>query len=112
MPRGRAGGARRRRHAAGPLTARQGAAARAAAVAVLALAALRLAVQVPRLVTGGPAVFGAVDLGFRHAEVARWLAGERVYGALDTAVYPPATYALLWPFLGWLISRRRVWSGP
>lgn len=71
-------------------------------VALLALVALgRLAIQVPRLVAGPPEVFGAVDLGYRFAEVRRWFAGAPVYGALDTAVYPPATYALLWPWLGW-----------
>lgn len=79
---------------------------------VLAFAALRLTVQVSRLVAGGPEVFGAVDLAFRHAEVVRWFAGERVYGALDTAVYPPATYALLWPLLGWLDfpAARLLWA--
>ena len=71
-------------------------------VALLALIALgRLAIQVPRLVSGPPEVFGAVDLSYRFAEVRRWFAGEPVYGALDTAVYPPATYALLWPLIGW-----------
>jgi hypothetical protein len=80
--------------------------------ALLALASLRLAIQVPRLVAGGPEVFGAVDLRFRHAEVARWFAGEPVYGALDTAVYPPATYPLLWPLLGWLDlpGARLLWA--
>jgi hypothetical protein len=74
---------------------------RTALLALLLVAAGRLAIQVPRLVAGPPADFGAVDLGYRFREIQRWFAGEPVYGALDTAVYPPATYALLWPFLGW-----------
>jgi hypothetical protein len=39
----------------------------------------------------------AGDLQLRHREVHLWFAGEPVY-----AVYPPASYAMLWPFLGWL----------
>ena len=29
------------------------------------------------------------------------MAGERVYGVIGTAMYPPATYAMLWPFVGY-----------
>lgn len=84
----------------------------AAALLLTIVGAARLAIQVPRLVAGGPEVFGAVDLGFRHREVRAWFAGEPVYGALDTAVYPPATYPLLWPFLGWLPfpAARALWA--
>jgi len=45
---------------------------------------------------------GAIDLKLRHVAVHRWFAGERVYGAMRTETYPPASYVLLWPFLGWL----------
>jgi len=82
-------------------------------VALLTLIALgRLAIQVPRLVAGPPEVFGAVDLAYRFAEVRCWFAGLPVYGALDTAVYPPATYALLWPWLGWADwpAARLLWA--
>ena len=84
----------------------------AAALLLTVVGATRLAIQVPRLVAGGSEVFGAVDLGFRHREVRAWFAGEPVYGALDTAVYPPATYPLLWPFLGWLSfpAARALWA--
>ena len=34
-------------------------------------------------------------------EVQAWFAGQPVYAAIGCAVYPPATYVLLWPFLGW-----------
>jgi hypothetical protein len=45
---------------------------------------------------------GAVDLHLRVQETHAWFDGARVYGRLLAAVYPPATYAILWPFTGWL----------
>ena len=39
-----------------------------------------------------------VDLRFFHRLVGEWFAGETLSGS----VYPPATYAMLWPLLGWL----------
>ena len=45
---------------------------------------------------------GAVDLNMRLEEVQTWFRGEPVYGAIQTAVYPPASYAVLWPLVGWL----------
>ena len=45
----------------------------------------------------------------RHAEVHAWFAGRPVYAEMQNAVYPPATYALLWPFLGWLPLREARW---
>lgn len=105
-------GARPDRAAAPGATTWRGAALVLAVGLLGALAAGRLAIQVSRLVAGGPEVFGAVDLGFRFREVQRWFAGEPVYGALDTAVYPPATHVLLWPFLGWtdFASARLLWA--
>jgi Glycosyltransferase family 87 len=47
-------------------------------------------------------VMGAVDLHLRYDEVHAWFARQPVYTVFNTAVYPPATYALLWPFVGWL----------
>lgn len=41
---------------------------------------------------------GAIDLKFRHLEIHQWFKSEQ----LDRAVYPPASYAILWPLLGWL----------
>jgi len=40
---------------------------------------------------------GAVDLNLRYKELHRWFAGEPV-----PPVYPPASYIILWPLLGWL----------
>ena len=45
---------------------------------------------------------GAFDLHLRFQEVAAWFSGSPVYPALPSAIYPPATYLLLRPFLGWL----------
>ncbi|HUK13017.1 MAG TPA: hypothetical protein VLW17_06915 [Thermoanaerobaculaceae bacterium] len=44
----------------------------------------------------------AGDLLRRWDEVRRWFAGQTVYGVLPDAIYPPASYLLLWPLVGWL----------
>ena len=43
---------------------------------------------------------GAIDLRQRYFNVQRWFGGKPVTGG--EAVYPPASYLMLWPFLGWL----------
>lgn len=55
---------------------------------------------------------GAVDLHLRFDETNAWFARQTVYCACNTAVYPPGTYALLWPFTGWLdwTSARFLWG--
>ena len=55
---------------------------------------------------------GAVDLSLRHLEVNAWFAGEPIYRTLGNAVYPPASYLLLWPFVGWLSfpAARILWA--
>ncbi len=42
----------------------------------------------------------AVDLIARHRQIADLFAGNPVY-AVRNAVYPPAAYITLWPFVGW-----------
>jgi len=44
---------------------------------------------------------GAIDLKLRYRDVQRWFQGEPVY-THPRAVYPPASYVVLWPLLGWL----------
>ncbi|HEY7535365.1 MAG TPA: glycosyltransferase 87 family protein [Thermodesulfobacteriota bacterium] len=44
----------------------------------------------------------AVDLKFRYKEVHSWFAGITVYNETNMAVYPPASYVMLWPLLGWI----------
>lgn len=52
---------------------------------------------------------GAIDLKNRHAEVSCWIDGINPYRAKGTAMYPPASYPLLWPFLGWLNFNAARW---
>ncbi|MGE0126735.1 MAG: glycosyltransferase family 87 protein [Blastocatellales bacterium] len=70
---------------------------------------LRLLRVFPDLVWG----FGrgsAIDLKARYLEVQTWFAGLPVYGgAVHSADYPPASYATLWPFLGWLPLAQARW---
>jgi hypothetical protein len=57
---------------------------------------------------------GATDLGHRLRETHSWFARRPVYGRIPGAVYPPATYLLLWPFVGWLGlgTARWLWALP
>ena len=54
----------------------------------------------------------AIDLKQRMTELRAWHAGEATYGELVTAVYPPASYVTLWPFLGWpsVSAARWIWA--
>lgn len=49
--------------------------------------------------------WGAIDLRIFHKWVNSWFAGVPVKSAL----YPPATYAILWPLLGWLAFAPARW---
>lgn len=55
---------------------------------------------------------GAHDLRLRHWEVHRWFAGMEMYGEVEHADYPPASYVVLWPLLGWvsLEAARWLWA--
>lgn len=84
-----------------------------AAVAVLVLfALLKLGSEFWRLVwdTG---VYGAIDLHLFHTQVHRWFARLPVYAELRNATYPPASYPILWPLVGWLDFEpvRWLWAG-
>jgi hypothetical protein len=72
---------------------------------------LKLGIDVPRLLWAPPRP-GVVDLALRHREVDAWFAGRPVYRELKTATYPPATYVMLWPFVGWLdlTPARWLWA--
>ena len=56
---------------------------------------------------------GAVDLRLRRLEVQGWFRGKCVYWTLSNAVYPPASYLMLWPFVGWtgVTGARWLWAG-
>jgi hypothetical protein len=45
---------------------------------------------------------GAIDLKQRYLETRCLFSGGNPYRQLKTAMYPPASYVMLWPFVGWL----------
>ena len=54
---------------------------------------------------------GSIDLKHRHGEIRSWFAGDPVYA--DTgAVYPPASFVILAPLIGWMDyeTSRRLWA--
>jgi hypothetical protein len=57
--------------------------------------------------------FGAIDLGYRYNEVNRWFAHLPVYSELEKASYPPMSYLIFWPALGWASFDvcRWLWAG-
>ena len=72
------------------------------------LAILRLKIEFYRLLWE-PSQNGAIDLKILHTLVHQWFAGQPVYEMLQSAVHPPITYAMLWPFLGWLDVTQARW---
>ncbi len=56
--------------------------------------------------------FDAGDLGMRWREVQAWFSGQPVYGRILTADYPPASYPVFWPFIGWVgfDHARWIWA--
>lgn len=82
------------------------------AVVLMGLVALPwLAINLGRLLWE-QASWGAVDLRYRYEEVQLLFAGKTVYGEVGHAVYPPASYVMLWPLLGWLAftPARVLWA--
>jgi hypothetical protein len=84
---------------------------RLAIVLMFVAALFRLSNEFSRLIWE-PGPTGAVDLKLRLNEVQLWFAGNPVYRELESAVYPPATFLLLWPLLGWLpvTPARWLWA--
>lgn len=79
------------------------------AIAVLAVfALLKLGSEFYRLVwdTGG---HGAIDLRIIHRWTQGWFAGENIYGAESHANFPPASFAIFWPLMGWVASSDVRW---
>ncbi len=56
---------------------------------------------------------GAIDLKIFQEAVVRWFTGQQVYHVAGNAVYPPASYVMMWPMLGWLSqsAARWLWAG-
>jgi hypothetical protein len=72
------------------------------ALAVLAALALaRFGFELWRMLNA-PDSYGSNDLYTRFGEIQRWFADAPVYTSKHHAGYPPASYVLFWPFLGWL----------
>jgi hypothetical protein len=71
-------------------------------IGILAVSCLnRLVHEFGRLIWD-PGRTGAIDLKIFYEAVQLWFSGAPTYGALPSAVYPPASYLMLWPVLGWL----------
>jgi len=54
----------------------------------------------------------AIDLRQRYDEVLLWFSGEHVYSILNSAVYPPASYVMMRPFMdfsSWQLVRW-IWA--
>lgn len=49
------------------------------------------------------------DLRLRYLEVLGWFSGAPVYRQMVSAIYPPASYTLLWPLTGWLSLASATW---
>lgn len=79
---------------------------------VTAISTVWLSYQFWRLLRQPAAANGAVDLLYRYEEVTSFVAGIPVYWELSDAVYPPASYLMMWPILGWLpeAAVRPVWA--
>jgi hypothetical protein len=56
-----------------------------------------------------PGYWGAIDLRNRRPEVAQWVGGIDIYRSSVNALYPPATYVILWPLMGWLSETSNRW---
>jgi len=90
-----------------------------ASIAVLAIAAAawltyqywRLLVQADPIWSTSPR--GGGDLRAIRNWTVAWFAGERLYEGASGALYPPATFALTWPVVGWLppAALAIVWAG-
>jgi len=61
----------------------------------------RMAYEVWRLLFDSGRL-GAIDLKIFHEFVNGWFTGRPVYSEFTTANYPPASFVILWPLVGWL----------
>lgn len=83
------------------------------ALAMTAAALYRVPVETRRLAREPVGHGAATDLKKRHIEVDAWFQGAPVYGTIESADYPPASYPVFWPFVGWgmsLDAARLVWA--
>ena len=91
---------------------RHGRMLRGLAVLYLAVAAIgKLRYALPHLLREVE-TWSGLDVRYRLEEVRTWFSGNPVYGAVDSAVYPPATHVILWPIVGWgsVGTARVLWA--
>ena len=81
---------------------------RLACTVMALLAALKLGDEFRRLLLD-QGHNGAVDLRTLHQLVREWFNGRPLYQEPHPPGYPPASYVLLWPFLGWLDFEPARW---
>lgn len=82
------------------------------AIVVLSLyAALKLGDEFRRLLFQSDRL-GAIDLGILQRWTKDWAAGVPIYGPVKPALYPPTSFVMLWPLMGWLDfnSARWLWA--
>src|SRR5690349_425668 len=80
---------------------------RLAILLMLALSALKLGIEFRRLILEVDPT-DAVDLKTRYEELHQWFSGVPIY-RVGFVAYPPATYVILWPLLGWLPLEASRW---
>jgi hypothetical protein len=86
---------------------------RVVAIVLLLGALFRIPVETYRLMFEPLGQSAASDLVKRHNEVAAWFEGRPFYGAIKSANYPPASYPVFWPFIGWGMqpeTARIIWA--
>lgn len=76
-----------------------------------ALAALRLGYESWRLLFDA-GENGAIDLQLLRDFTVEWFEGQPIYELSRQAAHPPATYAMMWPLVGWLpwTAVRWLWA--
>jgi hypothetical protein len=79
-----------------------------AVVVMILITPHRLVVGFSRLLLERPPA-PAVDLKLRYNEVHTWFPGRFPQEKPGRGAYPPATYVILWPFLGWLTLTSAQW---
>ena len=83
------------------------------AACVMAAAALyRVPLELSRLAFEPLGQGASTDLVKRFREVQAWFDGRPVYGVIESADYPPASYIVLYPFVHWptLEITRLIWT--
>jgi hypothetical protein len=79
-----------------------------AIISMVTLASLKLGAEAYRSVLGQQPA-DAVDLLARQSETRLWFSAQAVYVKPGHQTYPPASFAMLWPMVGWLPPAELRW---